>query len=116
MIKGIGLDVIEKDRIKSLLEQQPRFISRVLTNSEQLEFQQVGTKRKVEWLAGRFAAKEAFAKALGTGIGSQLSFQDITISNAASGQPIIKQPTGIHAHLTITHTREIAAAQVIIEE
>ncbi len=72
-------------------------------------------RRQVEFLAGRFSAKEAFSKAAGTGIGKNLSFIDIEIESDALGKPMIVKPK-VHAHLSISHSREYAVAQVIIEE
>ena len=67
-------------------------------------------------MAGRFAAKEAFAKAYGTGIGTQLSFLDIQVENDEKGKPHITKPLQKGVHLSITHSTEYAAAQVIIEK
>ncbi|PLT27961.1 holo-ACP synthase [Peribacillus deserti] len=116
MIKGIGLDLIELKRIKSLADRQPKFADRILTRSEKEIYDSLGEKRKMEFLAGRFSAKEAFAKACGTGIGSQLSFLDIEILKTEQGKPFIAKPIGGNVHLSITHTSEYAAAQVIIED
>ena len=69
----------------------------------------------MDFLAGTFAAKEEYAKALGTGIGSELSFHDITIQADEKGKPFIETEHG-KCHLTITHTTEYAAAQVILEQ
>ncbi|NMH67574.1 holo-ACP synthase [Bacillus sp. RO3] len=116
MIKGIGLDIVEMARIRSMIERQPKFIKRILTGMEEDFFYTLNDQRKVEFVAGRFAAKEAYAKARGTGIGTALSFQDIEISKHPSGKPYFSKPDGVNAHLSITHSREFAAAQVIIEE
>jgi holo-[acyl-carrier protein] synthase len=116
MIKGIGLDIIEIRRIQQLVERQPKLIKRVLTASEQEHLAALTGSRSIEFIAGRFAAKEAFAKAKGTGIGHSLSFQDIEISKDPNGKPFFSKPDGVNAHLSITHSREFAAAQVIIED
>ncbi|MEL3972890.1 holo-ACP synthase [Rossellomorea oryzaecorticis] len=116
MIKGIGLDIVEIGRIQQLVERQPKLITRVLTANEQDHLASLSGRRSIEFIAGRFAAKEAFAKANGTGIGHVLSFQDIEISKDPYGKPFFSQPDGMNAHLSITHSREFAAAQVIIEE
>jgi holo-[acyl-carrier protein] synthase len=68
----------------------------------------------VEFLAGRFAAKEAFSKAMGTGIGKDLSFLDIEIAVDPLGKPVIVKPD-VNAHLSISHSRDYAVAQVVIE-
>lgn len=115
MIAGIGLDLIELDRIESLLERHPKLARRILTSYEMDYYQSVTGKRKIEYLAGRFAAKEAYAKAIGTGIGSELSFQDIEIVKDVFGKPFIKTDRPGTVHLSITHSRDFAAAQVMIE-
>ncbi|VEF49465.1 holo-ACP synthase [Bacillus freudenreichii] len=117
MISGIGLDLVETERIKNLRERQARFPERVLSAGELAYYETLPEKRKTEFLAGRFAAKEAFAKARGTGIGSELSFQDIEIMADKLGKPHIVRPAdqGERVHLSITHTKAYAAAQVVIE-
>src|SRR4051812_42416549 len=115
MIKGIGIDIIELSRIEDILRRQQKFVGRVLTPNEQLKFEDLSAKRKVEFLAGRFAAKEAYSKANGTGIGEELSFLDIEIDNDSAGKPFIAKPEA-KAHLSISHSRDYAVAHVIIEE
>lgn len=118
MIKGIGIDLVELDRIEKLLERNDRFLKRVLTNKEIELYQQLPTKkRKIEFVAGRYAAKEAFSKAAGTGIG-KLSFQDMEVLSAENGAPIIRANGFEHAnlHISITHSEAYAAAQAVIEE
>lgn len=116
MIKGIGIDLIEIERIKELLERQERFPDRILAGREKEEYTLLPARRRVEYLAGRFAAKEAYAKAAGTGIGASLSFQDIEVGKDALGKPYFVRPGELRAHLSITHTKEYAAAHVVIEE
>lgn len=117
MIKGIGIDMIELQRIKQLVKRKERFVERILTTSEKKKYETLTGHRKIEYLAGRFAAKEAFAKAKGTGIGQSLSFLDIETANHMTGQPIIVRPVdGCLVHLSISHSREYAIAQVIIEK
>ncbi|EIT87421.1 4'-phosphopantetheinyl transferase [Fictibacillus macauensis ZFHKF-1] len=117
MIVGLGLDVVELSRVEKVLQRQPRFAERILTSLEMETYNGYSGKRKIEFLAGRFAAKEAYAKAKGTGIGKDLSWHDIEIIRHSSGKPMIAQPEeGMCVHVSITHTRELAAAQVIFEE
>ncbi|MFZ7947036.1 MULTISPECIES: holo-ACP synthase [Bacillaceae] len=115
MIKGIGIDIIELSRIRELITRQSKFADRILTENENNKFKILSEVRRVEFLAGRFAAKEAFSKALGTGIGKELSFLDIEIGTDAFGKPFIVKPD-VQAHLSISHSREYAVAQVVIEE
>ncbi|SFG97665.1 holo-ACP synthase [Sporolactobacillus nakayamae] len=116
MIKGIGVDLIELERIAKQIHHAP-FINRVLTQSEREQFETLGDKRKVEYLAGHFSVKEAYAKARGTGIGQTVSFQDLTISYDSFGKPLLKDRTLTDEtiHVSITHTEHSAAAFVIIE-
>ncbi|KAB7704803.1 holo-ACP synthase [Bacillus aerolatus] len=115
MIQGIGMDIVEIDRIQKLVERQPKFIQRILTEKEQLVFISRSGRRQIEYAAGRFAAKEAFAKALGSGIGEKVSFQDIETAADENGKPYIQAPFSLGVHLSITHSKDYAAAQVIIE-
>lgn len=115
MIKGIGIDIIELARVQKMIDRQPKFIERVLCPSEQQTLAGLSGNRQAEFLAGRFAAKEAFSKANGTGIGKQLSFQDMEIAAEVSGKPYFVKPN-VKAHLSITHSREYAVAEVVIEE
>lgn len=87
MIFGIGLDVIELQRIEEAVARNARFVERVLTAEEETVYSTLGPRRKIEFLAGRYAAKEAFAKAYGTGIGSAVSFQSLTVLPNELGQP-----------------------------
>ncbi|MDQ0216586.1 holo-[acyl-carrier protein] synthase [Oikeobacillus pervagus] len=116
MIKGIGLDIVEIARVQKIAERQPKFIQRILTQNEQSYYLQLSNRRKIEYLAGRFSLKEAFAKAYGTGIGEELSFTDIETDYNDKGKPIIKKPFGKGVHLSVTHSQDYVATQVIIEE
>jgi holo-[acyl-carrier protein] synthase len=116
MIVGTGIDIVEIKRIKEIMQRQPKFIDRILAEPEKERFHQLSDTRKVEFLAGRFAAKEAYAKAVGTGIGKELSFTDIQIQNDERGKPFIL-PTMLNQriHLSISHSQDYVVAQVIIE-
>ncbi|CAH0347193.1 holo-ACP synthase [Bacillus sp. CECT 9360] len=116
MIKGIGIDITELSRIQAILGRQPRFAERILTEREAKLYKGLKGPRKAEFLAGRFAAKEAFSKAFGTGIGESISFMDIEITTDQNGKPFIQKPFSEGVHLSITHSREYAVAQVVIEE
>lgn len=115
MISGIGIDIIEIARIKALLERQKKFADRILTLNEKKKYDQLPGGRKAEFLAGRFAAKEAFSKAYGTGIGEKLSFLEIEIDSEPLGKPYIEKPLREGVHLSISHSKEYAVAQVVIE-
>ncbi|MDQ0163476.1 holo-ACP synthase [Bacillus alveayuensis] len=116
MITGIGLDIVELNRIGNIVKRNPKFIDRILTAGEKERFVQLSAKRRLEFLAGRFAAKEAFSKAIGTGIGKKLSFLDIEILNDEKGKPVlIQEKIKDKVHVTITHSQQFAVAQVIVE-
>jgi len=116
MIIGTGVDIIEIGRIRKLIESQPRFPDRVLTEKEKTIYITYNERRRVEFLAGRWAAKEAFSKAKGTGIGKELSFLDIEIEADQHGRPTVMKPMKDGVHLSISHSEQYAIAQVIIEK
>lgn len=116
MIIGIGIDIVELERIEELRKRKERFPTRILTEKELKVYENLPDKRKTEFLAGRFAAKEAYAKARGTGIGRFLSFQDIEIAADERGRPTIVKPYFGKPHLSISHSRDFAVAQVILED
>ncbi len=120
MIKGIGIDLIEVERIARALERRRRrFLERVFTPGEVAE-----CGRAVHRLAARFAAKEAFLKALGTGLRG-LKWCDIEVKNNELGAPYFHfspalaaylREAGVKsAHLTIAHSKNYAVAQVVLE-
>jgi|SRR5690625_2732535 len=116
MIKGIGIDIIEIQRIKRAVHKNNRFINRILTSNEQEMFNTfTSEKRKLEFLAGRFAAKEAFAKATAQGIGT-LSFQHIEILSKRNGAPkmTVEGYEREEIFISISHSEQYAVAQVII--
>jgi len=89
MIVGIGVDIAETARVERLSEKfGKRFARRILTSDELLEFDRRGNASS--YLATRFAAKEAVAKALGTGIGKSLGFHSVQIDNDTKGKPRLR--------------------------
>lgn len=114
MIAGIGIDIIELDRVEKMLA-KPKFIDRILTENEQELFNKLTKRRQLEFLAGRFAAKEAYSKARGTGIGAEVSFHDIEILPDERGKPVLHSNDHDTVHLSISHSFSYAVAQVIIE-
>lgn len=117
MIIGTGIDIVEVKRLQKVLLRQERFPDRILTGRERDVFETMNERRQLEFLSGRFAAKEAYSKAKGCGIGKQLSFRDIEVINDENGRPAIRvqDDAYVHVHLSISHTKDYAAAQVIIE-
>lgn len=115
MISGIGIDICEIDRIEQAQVKNEKFAERVLTPKELAIFNRLTGHRRYEFLAGRYAAKEAYSKAYGTGIG-KLSFLDIEVLPNDKGQPqVTKNPFLGRAFVSISHSREVAIAQVILE-
>jgi holo-[acyl-carrier protein] synthase len=123
MTIAIGTDIVEIQRIASALERQgDKFVQRILTESEIVEYQVRGNS--VAFLAKRFAAKEAIAKALGTGIGRGISFQHMIVSNNAEGAPQVelqanaaerlKQLGGTQVLLSLSDEKNYAIAYVAI--
>lgn len=115
MIKGIGLDIIEIERIEKVMARTDKFKKRILSDRELAIFSTYSPSRKVEFLAGRFAAKEAFSKALGTGIGATCRLHDIEILRGDAGKPVLYfKGDLVNGFISITHTKQYAAAQVLL--
>ncbi|WP_066013215.1 holo-ACP synthase [Endozoicomonas atrinae] len=123
MIVGIGTDIVRIDRIeRSLSRLGDAFARRILTNYERLQW--LERSSSAAWLAKRFAAKEAVAKAFGTGIG-KLSFQHIEVRNNASGAPeLLLYDYGLELqdqravkrlHLSLSDEQDNAIAFVVLE-
>jgi len=125
MIAGIGVDIVDIARIQALLDRYgERFLGRVYTEAE-TAYAMRGAN-KAERLAGRFAAKEAVMKALGTGKSQGILWKDIETLRARSGKPEVrlhgqavkwaKLRGGGAVHVSITHDGGKAMAFVILEK
>lgn len=117
MIIGIGTDIVRLDRIERLLKKfGDKFISRILSPSEIIKLE--SSISKSHFLAKRFAAKEAIAKALGTGIGLHIAFKDIIISNNSLGAPIVSIhkdiAQGKNILLSIADEKDLAIAFAVV--
>lgn len=108
----VGIDIVEVERIKKAIEKNSKFIEKIFTKKE-IEYCEM-RKNKYECYAGRFSAKEALSKALGTGF-RDLSFLDIEILNDKLGKPEIIYKD-IHASISISHEKHYAISIVIIQE
>jgi len=116
MIVGHGIDIEELASIQNAVEKREGCARRVLTDKEMERFSSLKGRRQFEYLAGRWSAKEAFSKAMGTGIG-KLSFQDLEILNNERGTPYFsKSPFSGKVWLSISHTDQFVTASVILEE
>lgn len=117
VIAGIGIDVTELGRIKDAIAKHPQFAKHVLTSAELKQFQQFHGQRAVEYLGGRWSLKESFGKAMGTGIGRTVNFQNVEIIDQANGRPVVtKSPFGGRVHVSVSHTDKIVMTEVLLEE
>lgn len=123
-IAGIGTDIVEIDRIRQIFLRHPdKFVSRILSASEQQDFAK--TDNKAAFLAKRFAAKEAASKALGTGIGEHAAFTDFSVTHSDSGQPLLniqgrakalmQQRHLTASHISLSDESNLAVAFVVFE-
>ena len=116
MIVGHGIDIEELASIENAVTRHEGFAKRVLTPKELERFTSLKGRRQIEYLAGRWSAKEAFSKAMGTGIG-KLTFQDLEVLNNERGAPYFSQsPFSGKIWLSISHTDQFVTASVILEE
>lgn len=124
MIYGVGTDLVEVRRIAEVYQRfGQRFVQKILSPKERLLFPKQPQKQ-VPYLAKRFAAKEAIAKALGTGIGKLCRFHDCQVLRSPSGQPIVEfsarmkefHPQVGRAHLSLSDQHCYAQAFCVIEQ
>ena len=115
MHKGIGIDIIEIDRVKSAVKHnKDKFLQKIFTNRE-IDY---CTKRKAlrfPELAARFAAKEAYSKAIGTGFRG-IKWKEIEVINNSNGKPqiFINRKLNKKAHVSLSHSLNYATAVVLI--
>ncbi|MDM0077797.1 holo-ACP synthase [Variovorax sp. J2P1-59] len=128
MIYGIGTDICDVRRIAATLGRQgDRFPQRVLSDAEYAIWQARSARwpqRGLRYLATRFSAKEAFSKAIGTGMHMPMSWRLCEIANLKSGKPVIVlhgglkewfEAQGLSAHVTVTDETDYAASFVVVE-
>jgi holo-[acyl-carrier protein] synthase len=126
MIIGTGIDIIEISRVRATIERNgERFIRRVFTEIER-NYCAARQMSSVTHYAGRFAAKEAAFKALGTGWAGGIKWTDVSVESNSAGAPSLKltgealirfQTIGARRiHLTISHSQEYAVAMVLFED
>lgn len=124
MIFGIGTDIVEVARIEASIQQfGDDFAKRILAKSELASY--LESHIKARFLAKRFAAKEAFSKALGTGLRAPATFQNIAVSHDDLGKPLLVLATELQAllqsknitqmHISISDEKNLAAAFVVLE-
>lgn len=126
MIVGVGIDLADNARLAVSLERfGSRLTSRLLTDSELARLEALSPAMRPQYLASRFAAKEAAVKALGTGFAEGITPLDVEVLTSPSGRPCLRlhrkaaeRAADLGAsrlHLTLTHTATTAAAVVILE-
>lgn len=128
MIYGIGHDLVRIERIANAIEQHgQRFVERILVNDELLMYRQRhahDAARGIVFVATRFAAKEAFAKAIGLGMHHPMSWRAVEILNQPSGQPYVvtqgalldwMERRHLQAHITITDEIDYTSAFAVVE-
>jgi holo-[acyl-carrier protein] synthase len=124
MIFGIGTDIVEVSRIEDSLKQfGDAFAEKILAESELTSYRE--SHIKARFLAKRFAAKEAFSKALGTGLRAPATFQNIAVSHDELGKPVLVLAPELQdflglkniqkMHLSISDEKNLAAAFVVLE-
>jgi holo-[acyl-carrier protein] synthase len=119
-VRGLGVDAVDVERFRRVLERRPTFAGRVFTGSEIDDVEQAADNGGR--LAARFAAKEAVMKALGVGIG-EMDFKDVEVRRSAGGAPHIvlggraaelARDRGVSGwHISLTHTDIVAIASVV---
>ncbi len=122
MVVGVGVDIVEVSRIERALERYgERFLHRVFTEVEREYCEQFGKQRALHY-AARFAAKEAFAKAVGTGMVG-LRWRDVGVVNGRLGKPelllsdeVARRYPGCRFHVSLSHTATHAVAVVVVEQ
>ncbi|MGB4191122.1 MAG: holo-ACP synthase [Rickettsiales bacterium] len=129
MIIGIGNDIISIARIAKLLQsKKDQFIQKIFTDKEAALLNQIISEDKIiGYVANRFAAKEALAKALGTGFGKYFSFKDVSVLKTPQGKPYFEynqklknyiqeiHKSDFQIYLTMSNEKEYAQAFVVIE-
>ena len=124
MIFGIGTDIVSYSRIRELNEKYgERFAQRILSASELAEFEASGDKAR--YLMKHFAAKEAFAKAMGTGLRASVTLRRISIDHDELGKPLLAFDDVLSSyvarlgvtrhHVSISDERDVAVAFVVLE-
>ena len=124
MIYGVGTDIVEVARIeKALARFGERFARRILCEAELPRFR--CHRLPAAYLAKRFAAKEAFAKALGTGVHAPANWHGVWVNNLNSGKPVLEfssdlkellqQRKILNSHVSLSDERGVAVATVILE-
>jgi holo-[acyl-carrier protein] synthase len=125
MILGTGIDIVEIKRLTASIQRYgDAFLNRVYA-AEELNGAPTSEQTRAAYFAGRWAVKEAVAKAFGTGIGASCTMTDVIVTNDSAGKPLLElrgsaaetaRTLGIaKIHISISHERDYAVAQAIAE-
>lgn len=118
MIVGVGCDIVNINRINAMIDKYgEKFLQRIYTKQE-IANAPLHDSKRISYYAKRFAAKEAYAKAIGTGIGASISFREIEILSDKKGKPcfnILRAGVEANAHLSLTDDFPFAIAYVVID-
>lgn len=125
MLKGVGIDIVEIERLRMSIERTGQAFLEKVYSADELCVLPAKNPRRTEFLAGRWAAKEAFAKALGCGITDRCRLNEITVLDDESGRPSMTlggaafetaKSLGVsQIHISISHEKAYATAVVILE-
>ncbi len=120
-ILGIGVDIVEIDRIKDAIDKNDKFLDRLFTDKEIEYFK--SKNLKIETIAGNFSAKEAISKSIGTGV-RNFKFRDIEVVRDSLGKPIVKTYNNLRKicidynvleiKVSISHSEKYAVANAIV--
>ncbi|MGM0436483.1 MAG: holo-ACP synthase [Bacillota bacterium] len=116
MNKGIGIDIVELDEMRA--HWNDKFVSRILSDEERRIYDTMGSdKRRLEFLSGRFAAKEAYTKAYGS-FEKPLNFNEVSVLNDASGKPYLRSPyrSNDTVLVSLSHSKHFVVAMCHIEK
>ncbi len=118
MLEGIGVDIVQNSRFETLSETT---VNHILSTAEKKEAAELSSRARLEFLAWRFAAKEALAKALGTGF-TRLQPRHVTVMHDAMGKPFFSVSddvadlfSSVDIHLSISHEKDYSVAMVVLD-
>ncbi len=122
MAAGIGVDMLEIERMERLIQRRPSVLTRVFTDEERAYCD--ARARPAEHYAARWAAREAVVKALGTGFAGGISFKDVSVVNGENGRPravlagraleLAREQGVVEVAISISHTRDVAVANAVM--
>ena len=122
----IGTDIVECERIQHALEAHPNQFPQMIFTEAEIAAAPPNFQSRVAYFAGRWAAKEAIAKALGCGFGSECAWLDLNIRNEEGGAPVVElsgqalatfgKLKGSALHISISHERHYSTAVAILEQ